>query len=410
MRVEMQIRTKLMHEIAERGVAAHALYKDAPDAKEALDGFRPPGAESNAYRWLRHLVEMLQEGESPKEFLEHTKLELFHDQVFCFTPKGQLIALPRGATPIDFAYAVHTSIGDSCVGCKVNGRHAPLVAELENGDEVDIIRSDAQVPPPAWENIAVTGKARAAIRRATRAAMRKQFAGLGREIVEKLLAKQNKPMVAKEIAAAVPRLGHKNVDDTMAAIGRGDLSGYDMLKAMGLTVEASQMRETRRKGTAAKKLDPAHAASVPVRGLSGNMAFTISKETGAVPGERIVGITMPGEGVTIYPIFARALEQFDSQPERWIDLAWDSAASDQKFPARINIVLLNEIGALAQVTQVIGDQGGNIDELQMMARQGVRDFFDLDILLEVHDARHLNDIIAGLRTKNAVSAVTRATG
>ena len=144
---------------------------------------------------------------------------------------------------------MHTSIGDSCVGCKVNGRHAPLVAELENGDEVDIIRSDAQVPPPAWENIAVTGKARAAIRRATRAAMRKQFAGLGREIVEKLLAKQNKPMVAKEIAAAVPRLGHKNVDDTMAAIGRGDLSGYDMLKAMGLTVEASQMRESRRKGT-----------------------------------------------------------------------------------------------------------------------------------------------------------------
>lgn len=140
------------------------------------------------------------------------------------------------------------------------------------------------------------------------------------------------------------------------------------------------------------------------------MAFTISKETGAVPGERIVGITMPGEGVTIYPIFARALEQFDSQPERWIDLAWDSAASDQKFPARINIVLLNEIGALAQVTQVIGDQGGNIDELQMMARQGVRDFFDLDILLEVHDARHLNDIIAGLRTKNAVSSVIRATG
>jgi (p)ppGpp synthase/HD superfamily hydrolase len=183
-----------------------------------------------------------------------------------------------------------------------------------------------------------------------------------------------------------------------------------MLKAMGLTVEASQMRESRRKGTTAKKSDPAHAASVPVRGLSGNMAFTISKETGAVPGERIVGITMPGEGVTIYPIFARALEQFDSQPERWIDLAWDSAAADQKFPARINIVLLNEIGALAQVTQVIGDQGGNIDELQMMARQGVRDFFDLDILLEVHDARHLNDIIAGLRTKNAVSSVIRATG
>jgi GTP diphosphokinase / guanosine-3',5'-bis(diphosphate) 3'-diphosphatase len=300
-------------------------------------------------------------------------------------------------------------VGDSCVGAKVNGRHTPLVAELENGDEVDIIRSDAQVPPPAWEGIAVTGKARAAIRRATRAAMRKQFAGLGREIVEKLLAKQNRPYVEKEVAAAVPRLGHKNVDDAMATIGRGDLSGYDMLKAMGLTVEESQMRQSRRK-LASKKSDQAEANAVPVRGLSGNTAFRISRETGAVPGDRIVGITMPGEGVTIFPIFAKALEQFDNQPERWVDLAWDAAASQQKFPARIKVVLLNEIGALAQVTQVIGEQGGNIDELQLLAKQGARDFFDLDILLEVHDARHLNDIITGLKTRNAVSSVTRATG
>ncbi len=409
MRVEMQIRTRLMHEIAERGVAAHSLYKDAPDAKEAADSFRAPVAESNAYRWLRHLVEMLQEGESPKEFLEHTKLELFHDQVFCFTPKGALIALPRGATPIDFAYAVHTSVGDSCVGAKVNGRHTPLVAELENGDEVDIIRSDAQVPPPAWEAIAVTGKARAAIRRATRAAMRKQFAGLGREIVEKLLAKQDKPYVEKEVASAVLRLGHKNVDDAMAAIGRGDLSGYDMLKAMGLTVEESQVRASRRK-VSGKKSDQAETNSVPVRGLLGNTPFKISRETGAVPGDRIVGITMPGEGVTIFPIFAKALEQYDDQPERWIDLAWDAAASAQKFPARIKVVLLNEVGALAQVTQVIGEQGGNIDELQLIANQGARDFFDVDILLEVHDARHLNDIIIGLKSRNAVSSVARATG
>jgi len=136
----------------------------------------------------------------------------------------------------------------------------------------------------------------------------------------------------------------------------------------------------------------------------------ISRETGAVPGERIVGVVMPGEGVTIFPIFAKALEQFDSQPERWVDLAWDAAASGQKFPARIKVVILNEVGALAQVTQVISDQGSNIDEMQMMARHGVRDFFDLDILLEVHDARHLNDIISGLKTKNAVSSVTRATG
>jgi GTP pyrophosphokinase len=408
MRVEMQIRTRLMHEIAERGVAAHALYKDAPDAKEALDGFRTPAAESNAYRWLRRLVEMLQEGESPKEFLEHTKLELFHDQVFCFTPKGQLIALPKGATPIDFAYSVHTSIGDSCVGAKVNGRHTPLVSELHNGDEVEIIRSEAQVPPQAWEAIAVTGKARAAIRRATRAAQRRQFAGLGRDIVERLLLGHGHKWSDKEIASAVPRLGHKNTEDVLAAIGRGDLSGYDMLKALGISVEERQLRQSQRKSKA-KKEESGNEA-VPVRGLASNAAFRISPETGAVPGERIVGITTPGEGVTIYPIFARALEKFDGEPDRWIDLAWDTATEGQRFPARIRLTILNEVGALAQITQVISEHGANIDELQMNARHGLRDVFELDILLEVFDARHLSEIIADLKAKPAVSTVTRSTG
>ena len=409
MRVEMQIRTKLMHEIAERGVAAHSLYKDAPDAGEALDGFKAPVAESNAYRWLRHLVEMLQEGESPKEFLEHTKLELFHDQVFCFTPKGQLIALPKGATPIDFAYAVHTSIGDSCVGCKINGRHAPLVTELENGDEVDIIRSDAQVPPAAWESLAVTGKARAAIRRATRGAARKQYAGLGREIIEKLLAKYERAYSEKEIAAAIPRLGHSNVQDALSAIGRGELSGLDVLRAMGLTVEESKVREARRRASS-KKPESVDNLSIPVRGVSRNAALRIAPDTGAVPGERIVGIITPGEGITIYPIFAKALEQFDNQPERWVDIAWDTTASDQRFPARIKVTILNEVGALAQVTQVISDGGGNIDALQMAARAGAKDFFDLHITVEVHDLKHLNEIMAGLRTRSPVSSVERVTG
>jgi GTP pyrophosphokinase len=409
MRVEMQIRTRLMHEIAERGVAAHALYRDAPNAQEALDGFRPPAAESNAYRWLRHLVEMLQEGESPKEFLEHTKLELFHDQVFCFTPKGQLIALPRGATPIDFAYALHTSIGDSCVGCKINGRHAPLVTKLQNGDEVEIIRSEAQVPPAAWEGLAVTGKARAAIRRATRVAVRRQFAGLGREIVEKLLAKHDRKLIDKELAAAIPRLGHKNLDDALAAVGRGELSGLDVLRAMGVSIDDRELREQRRKRSSGKP-GRGEALSIPVRGVNRTAALTIAPETGAVPGERIVGIITPGAGITIYPIFAKALEQFDNQPERWVDLAWDTAAAEQRFPARIALTILNEVGALAQVTQIIGDHGGNIDALQMVGRGGARDFFDLEITVEVHDLKHLNDIMTGLRTRNAVSAVSRITG
>ncbi len=406
-RVEMQIRTQAMHDIAERGVAAHALYKDVRESANAKDGVRIPAAESNAYRWLRHLMEVLQEGDSPKEFLEHTRLELFHDQVFCFTPKGKLIALPRGATPIDFAYALHTSIGDSCVGCKINGRNAALVTKLQNGDEVVIIRSDAATPPPAWEAIAVTGKAKAAIRRATRADMRKQYAGIGRELVEKLLARQKMKFNDKEVGAAVPRLGHRNLEDTLAAIGRGDLAPADLLKAMGLVVEAKDIKATRRK-SAGKKEEGKF--SLPVRGAAANTALKIFKPTGAVPGERIVGIVTPGEGITIYPIFAAALESFDQEPERWVDLAWGVAEEGERFPARISIVLANEVGALAQVTQVIGDHGGNIDELTLLARHGVRDFFDLMILLEVFDIRHLNEIMNELKGRPLVSEVNRVTG
>lgn len=404
-RVEMQIRTREMNEIAERGVAAHALYKDVKRAQDAINGVRVPSAESNAYRWLRHLVEMLSEGESPREFLEHTRLELFQDQVFCFTPKGQLIALPRGATPIDFAYAVHTSIGDSCVGCRINGRHAPLVTQLDNGDEVEIIRSEAQVPPAAWEGLAVTGKARAAIRRATRLATRRQYAGLGKEIVERLLEKVGKSFVKADVASAITRTGHKNLEDALSAVGRGELAAADILKAMGLVVESptpQRKKPVSRHGEA--------ETGIPVRGAGRDQALKFSLATGAVPGERIVGIRMPGEGIVIYPIFARALEDFDSEPSRWIDLTWDSTTEGQRFPARILVKVYNEVGALAQVTQVIGDSAANIDELQMVTQEGARDFFDLDILIEVHDLKHLNQIMRDLELKPLVSSVDRAEG
>jgi guanosine-3',5'-bis(diphosphate) 3'-pyrophosphohydrolase len=409
MRVELQIRTRIMHEIAERGVAAHALYKEASSAQMAEQGMTEAMAESNAYRWLRHLMEVLQEGDSPKEFLEHTRLELFHDQVFCFTPKGQLIALPRGATPIDFAYAVHTSVGDSCVGCKINGRAVPLVTQLQNGDEVQIIRSEAQVPPPAWEAIAVTGKAKAAIRRATRAAVRKQFAGLGRDMVVKLMEQHKATFNEKALSKSVQRLGHKNADDALSAVGRGELSAADVLKALGVTVDDVELKAARRKLTrAAKSKSGQHA--IPVRGATAGSALKIHMRTGAVPGERIVGIVTPGEGITVYPIFADELEKFDTQPERWIDLTWGATEEDQRFPARVKIELLNEVGALAQVTQAIGEKGGNIDELHLNKVQGASDSFLLDVLIEVFDIRHLNDIMAEIKGKGSVTSVARVTG
>src|SRR5690349_1486452 len=227
-RVELQIRTVAMHEIAEYGIAAHALYKDSAGSPTEL-----LSRESTAYAWLRRTIELLAEGSNPEEFLEHTKLELFHDQVFCFTPKGKLIALPRYATPIDFAYAVHTDVGNTAVGCKINGQIAPLTSELVNGDEVEIATSKAQAAPPAaWEAIVVTGKARAAIRRATRAAVRKQYAGLGRRIVERLFQRAKMSYSDESLTGALSRLARASIDDVMAAVGRSELKASDVARAM----------------------------------------------------------------------------------------------------------------------------------------------------------------------------------
>src|SRR5215467_1345882 len=227
-RVELQIRTVEMDQVAEYGIAAHALYKDGVGSPTEM-----LSRESNAYGWLRRTIALLAEGSNPEEFLEHTKLELFHDQVFCFTPKGKLIALPRKATPIDFAYAVHTDIGNRTVGCKINGKIAPLVSELQNGDEVEILTSKAQLAPPAaWESIVVTGKARAAIRKATRVAVRTQYAGLGRRIVERLCQRAKREYSDEKLTGALPRLARASLEDVFAAVGRGEMKASDVARAM----------------------------------------------------------------------------------------------------------------------------------------------------------------------------------
>ncbi len=227
-RVELQIRTRGMHQIAEYGIAAHALYKDNVGSPTEM-----LSRELNAYAWLRRTIELLAEGSNPEEFLEHTKLELFHDQVFCFTPKGKLIALPRGATPIDFAYAVHTDVGNMAVGAKINGKIGPLSSPLQNGDEVQILTSKAQTAlPAAWESIVVTGKARAAIRRATRAAIRDQYSGLGRRILERLCQRAKIAYSDEQLEGALPRLARTSIEDVMSAVGRGEMKAADVARAM----------------------------------------------------------------------------------------------------------------------------------------------------------------------------------
>ena len=334
-RVELQIRTAEMHELAEYGIAAHALYKDGVGSPTEL-----LSRESSAYAWLRRTIELLAEGSNPEEFLEHTKLELFHDQVFCFTPKGKLIALPRKATPIDFAYAVHTDVGNTAVGCKINGKIAPLGSEIVNGDEVEIITSKAQIAPPAaWESIVVTGKARAAIRRATRAAVRTQYAGLGRRIVERLFQRAKIAYSDEKLTGALPRLARASIEDVMAAVGRSELKASDVARAMypDYKEERAAAMAVKPKSESGwfglKKLTsvkfkvpgirPADGPAIPIRGINGDLPVRFAPEGGAVPGDRIVGILTPGEGITIYPIQSPALSEFEDKPERWLDVRWD---------------------------------------------------------------------------------------
>lgn len=411
-RVELQIRTEAMDQIAERGIAAHVFYKEGVGSPtEFLK------RESNAFAWLRHTIGILSESANPEEFLEHTKLELFHDQVFCFTPKGKLIALPRHANVIDFAYAVHTDVGNSAVGCKINGKFAPLSSELQNGDEVEVLTSEAQsAPPSAWESLAVTGKARAAIRRATRTAVRDQYAGLGRRIVERLFERAKIDYADDKLKGALPRLARTSIEDVMAAVGRGEIKASDVARAMYPDYREERVaRYGVKKGLAAKikerviPVPPKGPPAIPIRGINSDLPVKFAPNGGAVPGDRIVGIVTPGEGITIYPIQAPALKDFEEEPERWLDVRWDiEDTAPQRFPARIKVENVNEPGALAQIATVIAEHDGNIDNISMQRRSP--DFTETTIDLEVYDLKHLSAIIAQLRAKAVVARVERVNG
>jgi len=417
-RVELQIRTRDMQQIAEYGIAAHALYKDGLGSPTEM-----LSRESSAYGWLRRTIELLAEGSNPEEFLEHTKLELFHDQVFCFTPKGKLIALPRGATPIDFAYAVHTDVGNMAIGAKINGKIGPLSSALQNGDEVQILTSKAQTAPPAaWESIVVTGKARDAIRRATRDAVRNQYSGLGRRIVERLCQRAKIDYSDEKLQGALPRLARVSIDDVMSAVGRGEMKASNVVRAMYPDYKDERVTPVAPKsesgwfglkwGKAVKfKLpDEGEAgAAIPIRGINTDLPVRFAPDGGAVPGDRIVGIMMPGDGITIYPIQSEALKQFEDVPERWLDVRWDvDDKAPQRFPARMTVQSVNEPGTLAQITQVIAEHDGNIDNIRM-TRQSP-DFTELTIDLEVYNLKHLTSIISQLRAKKVVANAERVTG
>ena len=399
-RIEIQIRTRDMHEVADLGVAAHWKYKQ--------DGERMDGRQ---YRWLRELLDILEHAAGPEEFLEHTKLEMFQDQVFCFTPKGDLIALPRGATPVDFAYAVHSEIGDTCVGAKVNGRIVPLSSVLANGDQVEIVTSRAQTPSPTWERFVVTGRARARIRRFVRTQQRAQYMELGRAILEKEFRQEGFEFATKGLDGVLKKLKFEDSDDLMAAVGAGLQSGREVLHAVfpGTKAAPKLPKIGPATGARAKTAKKTKGPAIPIVGLIPGMALHFAGCCHPLPGDRIVGIVTTGKGVTIHTIDCESLEAFADAPERWLDVGWDNGSGDPEVHVgRLHVVLNNEPGSLGSISSVIGKSEGNISNLKITRRS--LDFFEMMIDVEVKDVRHLTNIIAALRATPSVSSVERARG
>ncbi|MFQ5938911.1 MAG: RelA/SpoT family protein [Alphaproteobacteria bacterium] len=404
-RIEIQIRTTEMHEIADRGVAAHWVYKQGRARTEGPQ-----------YRWLRELLDILEHAAGPEEFLEHTKLEMFRDQVFCFTPKGDLIVLPRAATPVDFAYAIHSEIGDTCVGAKINGRISPLKTMLKNGDQVEILTSKTGTPDPEWERFVATGKARTRVRRFVRTQQRAQYIDLGRSILQKQFEQGGCEFSQKTLEGVLETFRSSSVDDLYADLGQGLHTGREV-EVMGAVFPETETKAKAkggkifplRRARTKKDKDKDKEHAIPIRGLIPGMAVHFAGCCHALPGDRIVGIVTAGKGVTVHTIDCEALESFMDTPERWLDLAWDVDSNGQEgHVGRITVVVANERGSLGSLSTVIGKNDGNITNLKITNRSA--DFFEMTIDIEVQNVRHLTNIIAALRATPAINSVERARG
>ncbi len=394
-RIEIQIRTHEMHEVAEKGIAAHWAYKQGQKAV------------GTNFRWIRELLEILEQAQNPEEFLENTKLEMYNDQVFCFTPKGDLIGLPINSTPVDFAYAVHSGVGDTCVGAKINGEIRPLRTVLQNGDQVEILTSKAQHPSTEWERFVVTGKAKAAIRRYVREHKRDQFITLGQQILERIFKGESLEFSEKGLVNVLPNFEAEGVDDIYAKVGEGLVTGWDVLKAvypgykqskLGKVVKSLKVpgfRKEKKKNTPLK-----------IKGLIPGMAVHFAGCCHPLPGDRIVGIVTTGKGVAVHTIDCKLLEKYADEPERWLDISWGEDAEAELHVGRLKVMLNNEPGALAELSNLIARSNGNIANLNITNR--TVSYFELIVDVEVKDLKHLTDIIAALKASKMISYVSRS--
>lgn len=405
-RIEIQIRTDNMHAEADLGVAAHWVYKD---------GQAQGTKDMSKFRWLRELLDILEQEARPEDFLENTKLELFQDQVYCFSPKGDLIELPNGATPVDFAYAIHSDVGDHCVGAKVNGRIVPLNSKLGNGDQVDIQTSKSQTPSPTWERFVVTGKAKARIRRFVRIQQRDEYIALGRGILQKMFREEDVEYNEKLLNPLNKKFKVEEGDDILAGIGQGNITAREVFKSLFPNHKPKAAAEEKNEKTL-ENLSKGKAKSsnkkdeaMPIKGLIPGMAMHFARCCHPLPGDRIVGIVTTGKGVTIHTIDCDTLESYADTPERWLDVSWgDGSDSNEQKIGRLQITMSNEPGALGTLSNIVNSHQGNITNLKITHR--TIDFWDMYIDVFVNDTQHIGDIMAALRASQIITKVERARG
>ena len=381
-RVEVQIRTREMHEVAEAGVAAHWSYREGVRAQNpfAVD----PG------KWITSMTDRLDEGDHD-EFLENVKLEMYSDQVFCFTPKGDVVQLPRGATPLDYAYSIHTRIGNSCVSAKIDGIRVPLWTRLKNGQSVEIITAEGQHPQSSWIDIVTTGRAKAAIRKSLREEDRGRFVKLGQELARAAFEHVGRKATEKALRTAAKTLGLADENDLLARLGSAELTVRKVLETLYPELDTSKGSEV--------------DAQRPVVGLTADQSFRRAKCCTPVPGERIVGITERGEGVVVHAIDCPALAEYEQQTERWVDLHWHPGQHPAVYTVALEITISNDAGVLGRICTLIGEQKANISDLKFTDRKS--DYFRLVVHVDLRDVEHLHTVMTVLEAETDVAQVAR---
>ena len=386
-KIELQIRTDEMNEFAINGIAAHWMYKNRTKYKEGIK-----------YKWVRELLQIIEDSSSPEEFLEHTKLEMYNDQVFCFTPKGNLINLPRGASAIDFAYAVHSEVGNLAVGAKINNKVRQLSSVLKNGDQVEILTSTRGFPEPIWLENCVTGKSKSSIRRFVRKREIEEFNQLGISLLKKEFRQQNKKLNVKSLRKAIDEYGLIDVDELLVEIGKGNIITKDIYSVLYPSKNKSLSVKKQKFDKNNKNKD------MKIKGVVPGMSIHYAHCCNPLPGERIVGIVTTGKGITVHAIDCFSLEKFHDVPERWLEISWERE-DYISHKGKLSTVLSNEPGSLADVTRIISSIKGNISNIQVIKRD--LNFYKFFIDLEVKNISHLNEIIAALRLSPFVESVER---